>query len=329
MDEGLTEDEFYSGPLRGIFAALERRNTLRHVQTLILDGLSVPADLVQEILSEDRFRSIRILSVKEATHLNEKKLMQALRYAVRPTRPPEMPRLKGLYVFGQIERPRKSTPSRIASNVTPTNGVTNSEGAQIGAVWNERSHQALNPSISRTDDVWYQSNGRMMKTTPGSEWAETLKACEGIIAFDAILCRGPRHDAETAFLQAKDNGWLPPAVANVALGSTGCAKCGTSPEEPGIYKQSPADHLPLLNPPATRSSLVLNSQAPILTSGSSYPPLYARCQDCLRGRWCERCVCLSFIKFPALLNIFFHRTNGGVRRATRFQKTDNHSATQR
>ena len=47
MDESLTEDDFYAGPLRGIFSKLHQKQLLRSVQTLVLDGLSVPADLVQ------------------------------------------------------------------------------------------------------------------------------------------------------------------------------------------------------------------------------------------------------------------------------------------
>lgn len=43
MDESLTEDDFYSGPLRGIFGNLHSKHVLKFVQTLVLDGLSVPA----------------------------------------------------------------------------------------------------------------------------------------------------------------------------------------------------------------------------------------------------------------------------------------------
>lgn len=292
MDEALTEDEFYSGPLRGIFSHLHKRHVLKNVQILILDGLSVPADLVQDILTEDRY-NIRVLSIRETTHTNERKLMQALKYAVRPSRPAGTPRLKALYVFGRVDRGQAVTSEiRTAAESVRAGGITASQGAQIGAIgaaWNERSEQALAASISRTDDEWYQPTGRMTKTTPGSEWAETLKACEGIIAFDAVLCRGPRHNVQLIRDEMLRDTWLTPAIANIALGPSGCAKCNSSPEGPALYKQSPSHHLPLLGPPSTRSSSVLNSQMPVLTSGTTYPPLFVRCQDCLRGRWCERC----------------------------------------
>jgi hypothetical protein len=188
MDESLTEDEFYSGPLRGIFSKLERRRLLRNVFTLVLDGLSVPADLVREIIAGDKF-NVRILSIREVKNLNERKLMQVLNMAVRPSRPIGTPRVKGIYLFGpreQLPNPRAASKQRPEP---PSRGVLSSEGAQIGAEWNERSSEALNTALARTEDKWYEPFGRMFPKRPSLEWAETLKACEGIIAFDVVLCR--------------------------------------------------------------------------------------------------------------------------------------------
>ncbi|KAK3064505.1 hypothetical protein LTS18_006627, partial [Coniosporium uncinatum] len=134
MDEGLTEDEFYSGPLMGIFSKLARKQVLRNVSILILDGLSVPADMIKEIITEDRF-NVRILSIREAKHLNERKLRQTLRYAVRPTRPAGTPRLKGMYVFGLMD---SATPQpshireRPPTQIPTGSGVMYAQGAQIG-----------------------------------------------------------------------------------------------------------------------------------------------------------------------------------------------------
>lgn len=72
LDENLTEDEFYSGPLRGILSNLQRTNLLQNVQTLVLDGLSVTADLVNEILVDPKYQ-IRILSMRETKNLNERR----------------------------------------------------------------------------------------------------------------------------------------------------------------------------------------------------------------------------------------------------------------
>jgi hypothetical protein len=301
MDESLTEDEFYCGPLRGIMSRLTRQNILGNVATMILDGLTVPADVVREIISEDRF-NVRILSIREAKHLNERKLMQVLKYAVRPSRPEGTPKLKGLYVFGPMDpRPappepiigRRRSPTRYPDS--PPSGVMNALGAQLGAEWNKKSQEALSKDLRRSDDKWYQPSGKMFKRTPVADWAETLQACEGIIHFDAVLCRGPRHDPQNFLgqvaedVQHQHNSYLRPAVATIALGTDGCAKCGSCPEGPATFGQSPSHHLPLLAPPPLHSPSIRAAQLPHSKDGSGPPPLYVRCEACLKHRHCERC----------------------------------------
>lgn len=300
MDESLTEDEWYSGPLLGLFSKLQRRHVLQHVQTLVLDGLSVPADLVREIIAEDRF-NVRILSIRETKHLNERKLQQVLRYAVRPSRPAGTPKVKGIYFFGKRELPPapvEHAPKKKNSRSSSPKGVMSSQGAQIGAEWNHKSSEALSTSLARTSDKWYQCSGRMMPKRASLEWAETLKACEGIIAFDAVLCRGPRHDPARAFVSNSDSeasglphpaSFLSPAIATVALGSSGCNQCHSCPESPAVFGNSPSSQLPLLSPIPLHSSSLRAAQIPHTLDGSRPPPLFVRCEDCLKGRWCERC----------------------------------------
>lgn len=296
MDESLTEDEFYSGPLRGIFSKLQRRSLLRNVHTLVLDGLSVPADLVREIIAEDRF-NVRVLSIRETKNLNERKLMQVLRYAVRPTRPAGTPRIKAVYFFGPREHaPTQDAPGKKNPPPSAIRGVMSSPGAQIGAEWNQKSTDALCAALARTEDKWYQCSGRMMAKRPSHEWAETLKACEGIIHFDAVLCRGPRHDPAKALARGPLSSghphpasFLSPAIATVTLGPSGCEACHSCPETPAVFGQSPAAQFPLLSPVPLHSSSVRAAQMPHTIDGSNPPPLIVRCEDCLKGRWCERC----------------------------------------
>ncbi|KAK3072243.1 hypothetical protein LTS18_014680 [Coniosporium uncinatum] len=160
------------------------------------------------------------------------------------------------------------------------------QGAQIGADWNHRSQQELNTSLARCNDKWYQSSGRMLKRSPGQEWAETLQACEGIIHFDAVLCRGPRH---TQGSDEQGISHLQPSITTVALGSSGCSNCGSCIEGPAVFGQSPASHLPLLAPPPLHEPTIRAAQRPQTIDGLPPPPFIARCDDCLRGRWCERC----------------------------------------
>jgi hypothetical protein len=298
MDESLTEDEFYSGPLRGIVSKLARRHVLGNVTTMILDGLTVPVDVIREIVSEDRF-NVRILSVREAKNMNERKLMQVLKYAVRPSRPEGTPKLKGLYVFGAMDpRPappepvfgRRRSPTRYPDS--PPQSVMSVLGAQLGAEWNKKSQDALNAARCGTTDKWYQP-GRMFKKTLIADWAETLQACEGIIHFDAVLCRGPRHDPQNFIGVSPEsldhhNNYIPPTVATVALGASGCAKCGSCPEGPAVFGQSPSHQLPLLAPPPMHASSVRAAQIPCTKDGT-IPRLFARCTECLKHRWCERC----------------------------------------
>ncbi|KAF2828536.1 hypothetical protein CC86DRAFT_368747 [Ophiobolus disseminans] len=295
MDESLTEDDFYSGPLRSIFSKLERQHLLRNVHTLVLDGLSVTAELVKEFMTEERY-NVRILSIREVKHLNERKLQQYLRYVSRPSRPAGTPRVKSIYLFGPREPPAPTMSVTKRSASPDSRGVMSSQGAQIGAEWNQKSTDALNAALARTEAKWYQPSGRMMVKRPSADWAEILQSCEGIIAFDAVLCRGPRHDPSKAYItEGPANGlplpgsFLRPAIATVALGPSGCENCHSSPEEPAIFGHSAPSHFPLLSPVPLHWSSTRAAQTPRMLDGSRPPPLFVRCEDCLKGRWCERC----------------------------------------
>ncbi|KAK0265648.1 hypothetical protein B0A54_02299 [Friedmanniomyces endolithicus] len=216
MDESLTEDDFYAGPLRGICSHLHRRSVLQYVQTLVLDGMAVPADLVREIVAEDRYK-VRVLSIREAKHLNVSILQQVLRYIVRPTRAASTPKLKALYFFGPKDAARYMIGQQQRLEGSQALGVMASEGAQIGAEWNHRSSDTLSTSLGDEETKWYNATGRALRK-PQSDWPDTLVACLGLIAFDAVLCRGPRHDITK--VQSRD--FLQPTIATVALGSAGC-----------------------------------------------------------------------------------------------------------
>ncbi|KAK0281886.1 hypothetical protein LTR35_002927 [Friedmanniomyces endolithicus] len=216
MDESLTEDDFYAGPLRGICSRLHQRSILQYVQTLVLDGMAVPADLVREIVTEDRYH-VRVLSIREAKHLNVSILQQVLRYIVRPTRAASTPKLKALYFFGPKDAARYMIGQQQRLEGSQALGVMASEGAQIGAEWNHRSSDTLSTSLGDEETKWYKPTGRALRK-PQSDWPDTLVACLGLIAFDAVLCRGPRHDITK--VQSRD--FLQPTIATVALGSAGC-----------------------------------------------------------------------------------------------------------
>ncbi|RAK98024.1 putative ubiquitin fusion degradation protein (Ufd1) [Aspergillus ibericus CBS 121593] len=292
MNDSMTEDEYYSSPLRNVFAHLERKSLLQDVRTLILDGLSVPADLIAEIILTDRF-NINILSIRECRHLNERKLMQVINHAVRPTRPKGTPRVKGIYHFTPLNQSRATVRSKYrdwwssrCSRQVSCTAPTSEDSAAASDHAEGNTHQ---------QNAWYRSSGQLFKQSVEDGWAETVKKCEGIIAFDAVLCHGPRHDVDRYTpMPQNQNGSHPesrllgPKLATVALGPRGCDGCHTSPEGPAFWGQSPDDRFPLLAPPPYHTSSVAKAKRPVLIPDEQ-PSLIVRCTECVTDRWCHRC----------------------------------------
>lgn len=298
MDESITEEEFYAGPLRGIFSRLERQSILPTVRTLVLDGLSVPAELVSEILLSDRF-NVNILSIRECKNLNERRLMQALQYAVRPGRPVGTPRVRGIYHFTPRQPPRiRQRTSRREWWKAKSAGRPPPEPAKPVA---SNGWEHLNE--------WYQPYGRVIGGTIEEGWAQTLQKCEGIIAFDAVLCRGPRHNADlysssNTTRPRPEERFLPPAIATVALGPRGCDGCRTCPEGPAIWPESPEEQFPLLSPPPLHSSKVVDAKRPVARGETAV--MIARCKGCLQNRWCHRCqkwFCFQCLPHPEEVSV--------------------------
>ena len=270
-----TADDYHSRALAWIFDSLKKRNVLKDIKTLILDGLSVPGPLLSEILCNESY-NVRILSIRGCDCLSDQTLLQTLKYIIRPSRPEGTPKLRGLYYFGLTDRVRdkRALVQRRVSRVT--NGVTSSPGAQLGMQLNQRSHNELISGLNWKSHDWYASSGQILSPRFEEEWIQMLQACSGIIAFDAVLCRHDRKSYGT------------PHIASISLGAGGCENCHSSPERPAFAGESPVDQLPLLAPPPLRSFSVRAAQKPAI--GISFtPPFFARCRVCLDGRWCERC----------------------------------------
>jgi hypothetical protein len=288
-----TEDEVYSAPLKHIFTSLERRGILQDVRTLNLDGLSVPADLVADIILTDRF-NINILSIRECRHLNERKLMQVIQHAVRPTRPAGTPRVKGIYHFSPMQRGPRAVARPRYRDWWGARLETSRSPSQTPSSSDQDDEAPSTPSsVKHQQDEWYSPSGKLFKHNLEEGWAQVLQKCEGIIAFDATLCRGPRHDPSLYSSTTEDSNpadvpLLGPAVATVALGPRGCDGCHSSPEGPAIWGQSPDSQFPMLSPPPLHSSSVGAAKRPELIPGE-HPVLIARCADCLTNRWCHRC----------------------------------------
>ena len=271
-------DDFYARPLRRIFHSLQGRNVLQDVRTLILDGLPVPASLLRDILCDDAF-NIRILSLRSGKGLGDEELIQLLRFIIRPSRPEGTPKLKGLYYF----TPQDASADFLAAKLVqraPGIGITNALGAQLGAGISMSSgalHEQLIKSSWHQNNAWYGATGQVFRldVTIEQDWALLLQACEGLIAFDAVLCR-----------QVPNHPNAGPKLATVSLG--GCETCGSCPEGRVSPGTSTENELPLLAPLPIHLSSVRIAQR-LDTGGYPHPPLIARCRTCLKERWCERC----------------------------------------
>ena len=317
QDDLRTEDEIYSAPLRHIFTSLEKRSVLQDVRTLVLDGLPVPTDLVADIILSDRF-NVNILSIRECLHLNERKLMQTIQYAVRPTRPEGTPRVKGIYYFSpRTKLPRAPVRRRYRDWWSSRMGGSRSSSATSSNASSDNEEEDGHGIPRPEQNEWYSPSGKLFKHSLDDGWGQVLQKCEGLIAFDAVLCRGPRHDVSLSPPADEENpapetSLLAPAVATVALGPRGCDGCHSSPEGPAIWGQSPDQQFTLLSPLPLHLSSVAAAKRPEQIPGK-HPFLIARCTDCLTDRWCHRCnkwFCSSCLPNPqhVQMNLSPHQT---------------------
>ncbi|KAK6496943.1 hypothetical protein TWF481_001924 [Arthrobotrys musiformis] len=271
MDEALTEEEFFSGPLRGIFYSLKQLKILQNVSTLILDEMPVTIDILEEIMLDTTGNfNVRILSVRECffksnhPRAETKKIFQLIESAVTRPKPP---RLKALYLFGA------------ANPATYFDRVDERDEAE----------QLLpGPVKHLPEDPWYLPLGtshRPIIQSPfwfKSGFVKTMENAEGVMKFDFILCRGPSHDPRYSEKRRLAD------LASFPLGF-GCMNCGTSPEGPGVYGKTPSGWLPLLAPPPITTSSVEAACRPPIGPDGKYPELYARCFLCIIDRRCVEC----------------------------------------
>ncbi len=167
---------------------------------------------------------------------------------------------------------------------------------------------------AKEEEAWYVRRGGqflLQNTTSGEDWANTLAACQGIIAFDAVLCGGPRHEYSTSTMNVIPHQ----SIATRAL--DGCASCGSAPEGWTVWGETTADsrrdpderrdsgnfsseigRFPLLWPPPRHSSSVRVAMCPAgqptnprLVSGKEKDRarFIPRCYDCLQDRYCGSC----------------------------------------
>lgn len=289
MDENLTEDEFYAGPLRGVLSKLRQKKVLQDVQVLVLDSMaSVTNDLIVDIATTSEY-NVKILSIRKCININQSKLQQFLKYICRPGRPTNTPRLQGVYIF--------TDPTLNTSNtgkIDVDTGVMMSDGATLGVLPVDKYRYGALHS-----DPWYGPTGRVIQhgSATRSSWEETLQSCRGIIAFDAVLCSDMHramseclHENSREMLSSKP-GILP--LATVALGPEGCSGCGRAPEGAPTWGENDLYDFPLLSPPPYTGQLIDAVRPPLTPSQndgrSSSSKLVVACTWCLTNRHCDSC----------------------------------------
>lgn len=267
-----SDEDYLAAPVRRAFYVLKKKAVLSCVTTLVLDGMAVPATLLWEIFRDDAF-NVRILSIRDVKKLEDGKLMQVLQHLIRPSRPKGSLKLKALYYFTPSESVNgsRSWLQNCRSFLENPHGVTEVLGSQLG-----RCH--ISDRNLPTISSWTNGRGVLFHNPfRGLEeqvWIRLIEACQGLIAFDVVICHHAPGSEDA------------PSLANVALGADGCQNCHAAPEPPRVFGQTPSHDLPLLSPPPLFASTVKAAQCPAPGENAKF---YARCTRCLQDRRCESC----------------------------------------
>ncbi|KAL8747462.1 MAG: hypothetical protein Q9190_000674 [Brigantiaea leucoxantha] len=277
-------EDIHTVPLRNVFHVLRNSFVLQDVTTLILDGLVVPHTLVNDILCQHRF-NVRLLSLRGVRGLVEEKLIEVLGYQIRTSRPDKLPKLKGLYYFSPRDSAPNLTSVRQQKHTHPRRtyeGVTTSAGSQLGMEFVAYSRKRTLEGRNWAWESPYGALGTIFKIeSPKIEesWIQLIKACAGVIFFDAVICY---HGQEASWSKR------PPRLANIAFGNAGCQNCHSAPEGPRTCGQSGDIGSPILPPVPLHSSMVKTAQsAPTYDIAKSR--YYIRCSECVNDRRCEEC----------------------------------------
>ena len=212
-------DEFLAHPLNTVIGHLKSREILKHVRTLILDGLVIPRSLISALLGGEIKHNIHLLSICQAIipGSNINTFIAWLRHHIQNSQENGGSRLKGLYFLTGSDPTDPRLYSDNATSRPLTAGITNAIGAQLGSGVLDESK----PSPAGIDEPWYGTLGdkylRPLEED-GLWWGDLIEEFQELIALDATVCR---HDRELY-------GYQKPRVADIRL--LGCQNCGSCPE---------------------------------------------------------------------------------------------------
>lgn len=256
----------YCLPLLELASISWKWDILPRVQTLILDHQYVHLDTLRTLLLDSACQ-IRLLSLLDVPSLDRLEFQHLIEDIFRGRDRTNGPRLEGIYYFGAPVISKKF-PGQVEENSLSTLGTANStEDLSLLA-----DKEDLCP--------WYlRSKVAFLPPNIESLYSALLRVTAGVVVWDAVLCRAARHTYP-------HERFMIPTVASVALGTSGCYICHSSPEGPG----SGVNQLPLLSPlPLHASSAKVAQEIPSDTKRVTPLPFYARCYNCLKHRWCASC----------------------------------------
>ena len=233
--------------------------------------------------------NVRLLSIRGVRDLIPTGVYHALKNIVSRSQPTGKLKLKGIYCLGPADgQPLRQPSVGSSQSACASTGVTSSPGAQLG-VRAPTPSEELAP-LSGTSG-WYDGNGQLpisWRDLEGytsleplalrEDWEYLVYDLSNHFAFDVVSCRR----CPTTVKGKK----VIPRLALISL--KGCRICGTCPEGPAYVGKSPEHHLPLRAPVPSHWSSVRVAQIPPSEALSNLP-LIARCDQCLKDRWCFNC----------------------------------------
>lgn len=261
---------------------------LEHVRILILDTQFVDVSTLSCILLDPKYH-VRLLSLIKVHGLNQAEFLELLVHFVNDAQVRNLRRtLVGIYYFNT--RADANNPSRRL------------ERKRFESERNLHPIRFDTPRSACRRPRWYRlfcwlNASRLAGLNP-----ELIRATSGVIAWDAVLCRGPRHALPGTAASSS-------AFASDVLDPEGCAICHSSPEGPGIM----GDQLPMRHPPPLYATSAEAAREPTsgpesMGEGEDTPlrrlamyeppldsesgkrsPFFARCFACLEHRWCMEC----------------------------------------
>jgi hypothetical protein len=257
----------YCLPLTKVSNILWKRNILPTVQTLILDRQYVHVEEIRNILVNNTYQ-IRLLSLLDVNGLDRVDFQNLIEDIFRGGRGSNSPCLEGIYYFGPPPVSHKFRDQLTEDDAVSPDSATGAEDLDF-------YNQVDSPN------PWYLRSRVAFFQPPEFEslYSPLLRATQGALVWDAVLCRASRHTYPHPKFTVSP-------IASVALGPKGCHICHSAPEGPG----STTNQLPLLSPLPFHSSSVKVAQS-ITSNGAPIAslPFYARCVYCLKHRWCAMC----------------------------------------